>query len=169
LNATTGQTANRNARRERIPVTRPRETGRPIIAARVRLAEGATDGPLIEDRNTARVADLFDVVCEVLLQLLRRLLARIDETDDEVGVVADVAVGMMYDGIEPLGRTLGTLPVGPNMPGATTGAPFELFYQPDYLLPHRRAAWLLIGERLGEAAALATGLSERLPGARCRG
>jgi hypothetical protein len=69
----------------------------------------------------------------------------------------------MYDGIEPLGRLLGTLPVGPNTPGATAGAPFELFYQPDYLLPHRRAAWLLIGERLGEAAGFAARLSEQQP------
>ena len=33
----------------------------------------------------------------------------------------------------------------------TTGPSFELFYQSDYLLPHRRAAWTLIRERLQEA------------------
>jgi hypothetical protein len=49
------------------------------------------------------------------------------------------------------------------MPGATAGAPFELFYQPDYLLPHRQAAWLLIGERLSDAAEFAAGLGKRLP------
>jgi Ferritin-like len=139
------------------------EPARPVVAARVRRGEGAMDGPLIEDPNTARVADLFNVVYEVLLQLLHRLLARIDETDDEVGLLADVAVGLMYDGIEPLGRLLSTLSVGPSTPESSTGAPFELFYQPDYLLPHRRAAWVLIGERLGEAAEFAARLSERFP------
>jgi hypothetical protein len=72
----------------------------------------------------------------------------------------------MYDAIEPLGRMLGTMPVGPGHPGATAGAPFELFYQPDYLLPHHRAAWLLFAERLEEAASFATRLpatAEPLP------
>jgi hypothetical protein len=68
----------------------------------------------------------------------------------------------MVDGIEPLGQVLTTLPVGPASPDVTTGATFELFYQPDYLLPHRRAAWLLMSERLADAAALAAHLSDRL-------
>jgi hypothetical protein len=105
-------------------------------------------------------ADLFNVAYEVLLQMLYRLLARIDESDAETAVLADVAVGLMYDAIEPLGRMLGTMPVGPEHPGATAGAPFELLYQPDYLLPHHRAAWLLFAERLEEAASFATRLSE---------
>jgi hypothetical protein len=109
---------------------------------------------------TAKVADLFNVVYEVLLQVLYRLLARIDETDAETAVLADVTVGLMYDAIEPLGNLLATLPVGPELPGATAGAPFELFYQPDYLLPHHRAAWLLFAERLHDAASLADRLSD---------
>jgi hypothetical protein len=134
-----------------------------VIAARVRPGEGDASGPIIDDPLTARVADLFNVVYEVLLQLLYRLLARIDETDAQAGILADVAVGLMYDGIEPLGRLLGTLPVGPAFPGGTAGAPFELFYQPDYLLPHRRAAWLVMGEHLADAAAFASRVSTSLP------
>jgi hypothetical protein len=136
---------------------------RPVVAARVRPGEGDAGGPIIDDPLTTRVADLFNVVYEVLLQLLYRLLARIDENDMEVGILADVAVGLMYDGIEPLGRLLSTLPVGPAVPGATAGAPFELFYQPDYLLPHRRAAWLVMGEHLADAAAFASRVSESVP------
>jgi hypothetical protein len=60
----------------------------------------------------------------------------------------------MFDVIEPLGEILTTLPVGPEHPGRTAGPTFELFYQPDYLLPHRRAAWLLMAEHLAEAADL---------------
>jgi hypothetical protein len=43
------------------------------------------------------------------------------------------------------------------------GSTFELFYQPDYLLPHRRAAWLLMSERLAEVAGLAAYLSDTVP------
>ena len=41
------------------------------------------------------------------------------------------------------------------MPGVTAGPGFELFYQVDYLLPHREAAWVLMEERLRDAAAFA--------------
>jgi hypothetical protein len=133
---------------------------RPVVAARVRLGEGEADGPLIGDPLTARAADLFNVSYEVLLQVLYRLLSRIDESDAEIAVLANVAVGLMYNAVEPLGRLLTTMPVGPEQPGATAGAPFELFYQPDYLLPHHRAAWLLFAERLEEAASFADRLSE---------
>jgi hypothetical protein len=135
------------------------EPARPVISARVRLGDGEAGGPLIGEPLTAKTADLFNVVYEVLLQVLYRLLARVDESDSETTVLADVAVGLMYDAIEPLGRMLGTMPVGPECPGATAGAPFELFYQPDYLLPHHRAAWLLFAERLEDAASFATRLS----------
>jgi hypothetical protein len=136
------------------------EPSRPVIAAPVRVGEGYEGGVVLEDTLTVKVADLFNVVYEILLLVLYRLLARIDETDAEIGVLADVAVGLMYDAIEPLGKLLGTLPVGSGQPGATAGAPFELFYQPDYLLPHHRAAWALYSERLEDAGSFA----ERLAG-----
>jgi hypothetical protein len=132
------------------------EPARPVVAARARPGDGYVDGPLIDNPTTAQVADLFNVVYEVLLLILYRLLARIDETNDEESDLADVAVGLMYDGIKPIGMLLGTLPIGAGP--ATAGAPFELFYQPDYLLPHHRAAWILIGERLAEAARYAATL-----------
>ena len=68
----------------------------------------------------------------------------------------------MYDAIEPLGNLLATLPIGPEHPGATAGAPFELFYQPDYLLAHHRAAWLLFAERLNDAASFAGRISDAI-------
>ena len=139
------------------------EPARPVAAATVRPSERDAGGLLIDDPVTARVADLGNVVYEVLLLVLYRLLSRIDESDDETATLADVAVGIMIDGIEPLGKVLTTLPVGPGSPGVTAGATFELFYEPDYLLPHRRAAWLLISERLAEAAALAAHLSDAVP------
>jgi hypothetical protein len=139
------------------------EPARPVVAATVRPGEQDPGGLLISDPVTAKVADLTNVVYEVLLQLLYRLLSRIDESDAETAILADVAVGLMVDGIEPLGQILTTLPIGPGHPGVTAGPPFELFYQPDYLLPHRRAAWLLMSERAAEAAALAAHLSGSVP------
>jgi hypothetical protein len=58
----------------------------------------------------------------------------------------------MFDVLRPLGELLTRLPVGPEHPGRTAGATFELFYEADYLVPHLRAAWLVIAERLREAA-----------------
>ena len=75
-------------------------------------------------------------------------------------VLADVSVGLMYTAIKPLGTVVTTLPVGPDMPGVTAGPGFELFYQVDYLLPHREAAWVLMEERLRDAAAFAVRCGE---------
>jgi hypothetical protein len=139
------------------------EPAHPVVAARVRVGDGGAAAPLITDQMTARVADLFNVCYEVLLLLLYRLLSRIDETDEQIAVLADVGVGLMFEAIAPIAKVLSTLPIGDDLPGSTAGAPFELFYQPDYLLPHRRAAWLVISERIGEAAAFAGTLSVNLP------
>jgi hypothetical protein len=61
----------------------------------------------------------------------------------------------MYAAIKPLGSVVTTQPVGWDLPGATAGPGFELFYSVDYLLPHRAAAWILMEERLRDAAAFA--------------
>jgi hypothetical protein len=54
--------------------------------------------------------------------------------------------------LRPLGNLITSLPVGPEHPGLTAGPSFELFYENDYLMPHREAAWALLEERLREAA-----------------
>ncbi|HET7582309.1 MAG TPA: hypothetical protein VFL75_06120, partial [Candidatus Limnocylindria bacterium] len=41
-------------------------------------------------------------------------------------------------------------------PDATAGPALELFYETDYLLPDRAAAWAIMEERLREIADLAT-------------
>ena len=43
-------------------------------------------------------------------------------------------------------------PAGPEYPGRTAGPSFELFYESDYVLPHREAAWFLLAERIRQAA-----------------
>jgi hypothetical protein len=48
--------------------------------------------------------------------------------------------------------------VGPDHPGATAGANFQLPYRANFLLPHRRSAWIRFAERLDELAAFAADL-----------
>jgi hypothetical protein len=40
----------------------------------------------------------------------------------------------------------------------TAGPSLELFYETDYLIPHREAAWALLEERLRDAVAFCRGL-----------
>ena len=129
------------------------EVTRPVLPVLVRPPETGGAANLITDPATARVADLCNVTYEVLLHLLYRLMSHIDESAEQIGTLAMVAVGIMNDIIGPLADILSTMPVGPEHPGRTAGASFELFYQPDYLLPHRRAAWLVGAELLTGAAA----------------
>jgi hypothetical protein len=123
-----------------------------VLAANVRPPEGAGDVVLITDPATARCADLFNVAYEVLLQVLHRYFAHTEESDAQLSTLANVGVDLMFKVIEPLGIAITTLPVGADHPGMTAGPSFELFYESDYLLPHREATWLLLEERLREAA-----------------
>jgi hypothetical protein len=131
------------------------EPARPVLGAAVRGREDGLDVPLITDPFTNRSVDLLDAVYEVILQLLARYFAHTDESDDQLSVLARVAIGLMRDVVKPLGGLVTRLPVGPEHPNATAGPMFELFYPVDYLLPHRRAAWLVIEERLRDVADLA--------------
>ena len=131
------------------------EPARPVVAANVRPQSTGIVVPLITDPGTTRCMDLLNVAYEVLLQLLSRYFAHTDESPEQLEVLANVSVGLMYSVIKPLGTVVTTLPVGPDHPGATAGPGFELFYQVDYLLPHQEAAWVLMEERLRDAAAFA--------------
>ena len=114
------------------------EPARPVVAARVRPGEGDAIGPLITDPVTAKVADLSNVVYEVLLLLLYRLLSRIDETDEEATTLANVAVGLMFQGVGPVGRVLSMLPVGPSCRGPPRGSPSSCSTSPTTYCPTAR-------------------------------
>ena len=137
------------------------EPARPVVAANVRPQATGVVVPLITDPGTTRCMDLLNVSYEVLLQLLSRYFAHTDETPEQLAVLAEVSLGLMFGAIKPLGTVVTTLPVGPDMPGVTAGPGFELFYQVDYLLPHREAAWVLMEERLRDAAAFAVRCGEQ--------
>jgi CDGSH-type Zn-finger protein/truncated hemoglobin YjbI len=144
------------------------EPARPVLAANVRPPERDVDVPLIGDPLTAQVTDLFNVGYEVLLQMFERFFAHTEETDAQLKTLADATIAVMLRVIRPLGDLVTTLPVGDAHPGMTAGPSFELFYESDYLMPHREAAWALLAERLDAAA----GLCEQLqasPGQRTAG
>ncbi|HQR79305.1 MAG TPA: ferritin-like protein [Actinomycetota bacterium] len=128
----------------------------PVTAAVVRAVEGEPQtGPLITDPTTAAVSDLFNVVNDLILQMVCRYFAFGHENDEQLGALADAAVGLMFGAIKPLGLLLAGLPVGEEQPGKTAGANFQLAYRANFLLPHRRVAWIRFTERLAEAAEFA--------------
>jgi hypothetical protein len=127
----------------------------PVAAAGVRAAEGVEPEAYITDPTTAACSDLFNAVYELLLQMIARYFAFGHENPEQREVLARVSVSLMYDVVKPLGFLLARLPVGPEHPGATAGAIFQLPYRASFLLPHRRAAWIRYAERLEELAAFA--------------
>ena len=139
---------------------------RPVMAANVRPSEREVEVPLITDKLTARITDLFNVGYEILLQIFERYFAHTEESDAQLATLADAAIGLMLRVIKPLGDLITTLPVGDAYPGMTAGPSFELFYESDYLMPHKGAAWALLAERLNEAGrlceAIQTGQGHRI-------
>ena len=135
------------------------EPARPVLAASVREREDALDVPIITDAFASRATDLLNAIYEVILQLLARYFAHTDESEDQLRVLAQVSMQLMRSAIKPLGGLVTRLPVGFEHLGRTVGPTFELFYPVDYLLPHRRAAWIVLEERLRDLAEL---------GVRCR-
>ena len=131
------------------------QPSRPVLAVAVRDREDGAPVPIIDDPFTSRSVDLLNAVYEVILQVLARYFAHTDETDDQLDVLARVAMGLMRDVVKPLGGLVTRLPVGPEHPGRTAGPMFELFYNVDYLLPHRDAAWAVMEERMRVLAELA--------------
>jgi len=125
---------------------------RPVVPVNVRPAERQIDIPLVTDPLARQVMDLFNVSYEVLLLMLQRFFAHTEETDAQLKALADAAVNLMFGAIEPLGDLVTTLPAGPDYPGLTAGPSFELFYESDSILPHREAAWILLIERIRQAA-----------------
>ena len=131
------------------------EPAHSVTAAVVRGVEGITPEVLITDRVTAAVSDLFNVTYDLVLQMIMRYFAFGHESDEQIQTLAHASVSLMFGAIKPLGLLLARLPVGSEHPGATAGASFQLAYRSNFLIPHRRAAWVRFSERLTETASFA--------------
>jgi hypothetical protein len=139
------------------------DPARPVLLSRVRPMESGEPVPLITAPFSIRCTDLLNATYQVVLQVLARYFAHSDETEEQLDVLAKVAMELMEDAVAPLGRIVTRLPVGVDHPGRTVGPSFELFYATDYLLPHRVAAWQLMVERLEEVAAFALSCRRECP------
>jgi len=131
------------------------EPAYPVVAAGMRPVEGVEPDVYITDPATGGCSDLFNAVYELVLQMIARYFAFGHETPEQRQILARAAVGLMFGAIRPLGLLLARLPAGPDHPGVTAGANFQLPYRASFLLPHRRSAWLRFAERLDELAAFA--------------
>jgi ferritin-like protein len=136
---------------------------RPVMFANVRRGEHGDSIPLIGDRVTSLCTDLFNVSYEILLQLLERYFAHTEESDAQLGTLANAAVMLMDGVLRPLGNLITTLPVGPEHPGRNAGPSFELFYEDDSFLPHRESAWALLEERVRDASTFCGAITESAP------
>jgi hypothetical protein len=136
---------------------------RPVMFATVRRSERDDSIPLIGDRVTSLCTDLFNVSYEILLQILERYFAHTEETDAQLGTLANATVTLMGGVLRPLGDLITTLPVGPEHPGRTAGPSFELFYEDDDLLPHRESAWVLLEERVRDASSFCVAAAKGSP------
>jgi hypothetical protein len=130
----------------------------PVVAAGMRAVEGVEPDFYISDRTTGMVSDLFNAVYELLLQMIARYFAFGHETSEQRATLARVAVNVMFEAIDPLGVALAQMEIGPEHPGLTAGANFQLPYRASFLLPHRRSAWIRFVERLGDLASFARGI-----------
>lgn len=137
------------------------DAARPVLPATVRVHERATSGPLITNPTAARCTDLFNVGYEVLLLVLQRYFAHTGESDAQLGTLAEVALGLMFEVIKPLGQLVTRLPAGSEYADRTAGPSFELFYESDYVLPHQHAAWLVLEERLRDAESFCARIGDK--------
>lgn len=142
------------------------EPARAVLPVFLRQPPDVDAADLIEDPLTRRVADLFNAVYEVVLQLQSRYFVHHGETAAELDTLAKTVKHLMNWVMRYLGPVLTARPVGPSYPGRTAGPAFDIVRPSFFVLPHREAAWKILHERLAtlgedaEQLALEPGLSE---------
>ncbi len=112
----------------------------------------ASDINLIDDPLSGDTCNLFDGCYELMVQVLGRLFVHAEETEAELKTLADTAVGLMLDVIEPLGCAITLLPAGPSHPGLTAGPSFRLSRGAS-IPTHSETARFVFQERLSELSA----------------
>lgn len=104
---------------------------------------------LIDEPISVSLCQLFDGCYELMLQLLGRLLAHGDEAPETLSAYADIGVSLMFDAIDPLGRTVTRLAAGPSHPGMNAGPSFRLS-RGGGVPPHEASARVVFRERIVE-------------------
>ena len=145
--------------KKRNPNFRPTK---PVVAAYARPPVGEAEVPIISDRFTSRVSDLFNASYSVAIGVLSRFYVHQPDHPRELQLLVSAGIGLMAGVIKPLGAVLTTLPVSRRLPGITAGPTFEL-QQREYTLPHREQAFMVLQERLVELAGHLGALSVEAP------
>lgn len=120
---------------------------------------GGAPERVVADPVAVSVMELFDGCYELMTAMLLRFFAHSDESEEALATLVQSAMSLMSSALAPLGRLLTSLPAGGSHGDATAGPGFEL-QAPVALVPHRRAAWLLLHERLVELADFAGRLAD---------
>jgi hypothetical protein len=108
----------------------------------------STPQPVITDPLTHHIAELAGIGYEMVLQTLVRFFTHTEETDEQLGVLIDAAIGLMAGVLRPLATAMTRLPFGAAYPGRTAGFAFEMYYTMGNLVPWREPAWALLHERM---------------------
>ncbi|MGZ4603084.1 MAG: ferritin-like domain-containing protein [Kineosporiaceae bacterium] len=135
------------------------DPARPVTPAFVHAPPDVDDPVLVDDPQARRVADLFASVYEVVLQVQSRYFVHQGETREELDTLAKTVKHLMNWVMRELGPVLTSLPVGRTGPGRTVGPAFEIVRPSFFVLPHRRAAWLVLVERLDALGGVAHALA----------
>src|SRR5437870_4692921 len=136
------------------------EPARPVMPVYLRQPPDVDEVTLIEDQLTRRVADLFNAVYEVILQVQSRYFVHHGETPEELETLAKTAKHLMNWVMRKLGPVLTSLPNGPAFPGRTAGPAFEIVRPAFFVLPHREAAWKILRERFATLSGVAAELAD---------
>src|SRR5262245_28949614 len=124
------------------------EPTRPVVAAYTRQPfDNPALVPIIAEPRTREVAALAALAYELVLQMLTRFFTHTDETDQQLGTLIRVAVGLMAGVLSPMATELTSLPVGAPHAGSTAGFAFDMFYTLGNFVPWRESAWALLYER----------------------
>src|ERR1041385_5339322 len=118
--------------------------GRPVVRPG---GGGGGDPSLPRALRSLRNVVMAVAAYEVLPHVLTRLFTHTDETDEQLRVLVNAAIGLMAGVLRPLAAALTTLPVGLEHPGRTAGCAFEMYYLMGNLVPWREPAWALLHER----------------------
>jgi Ferritin-like len=130
--------------------------GRPVLTSPYAtlpsdLANGL-EVQVVDDALSGDVCNLFDGGYELMVQMLGRLFVHAEESEDDLRVLADTAIGLMIDVVAPLGCATTLLPAGPSHPGFNAGPSFRLSRGAS-IPTHGEAARFVFHERLSELSA----------------
>jgi Ferritin-like len=121
-------------------------------------------GTLLTHADTIRVAELFNACYEIALLMLVQLYSHGGETLGERDALRSAARQLMTMAIRPIGEILTEMPATGDPKEGNAGATFEL-YTPLSVATQMAGRWVILGERLDDAAVAAlalTGVNPRL-------